>query len=264
MVSLRIPARFYRLYLEDKPYGCSERDFHYVERMIEIPVGESALVLVDCWNKHYCTSYMSRSKAIIENKIVPVVEAARKAGMAIIHAPSSNVAGRYPQSKRLFEPGDEEKGPTYASVDAEWPPKEFVEREGTYSSLKRVFSPPRETWKGEYETMMIAEPVAPKPDDYVVISGSHLHKILKKLQLLHLFYVGFATNMCLQHRDYGMRAMSERGYNPILIRDCTTAVESHETLDDLLITRMSAHEIEMKYAFSTDSPGFIEACSRAK
>ncbi len=112
--------------------------------------------------------------------------------------------------------------------------------------------------------MKIAEPVAPKQNDYVIISGSHLHKILKKLGILHLFYVGFATNMCLQHRDYGMRAMSERGYNLILIRDCTTALESHETLDNLLITRLFAHEIEMKYAFSTDSARFVEACTHAK
>ncbi len=56
MVNLRIPARFYRLYLEDMPYGCSERDFHYVQQVLEIPVEKSALVLVDCWSKHYCKS----------------------------------------------------------------------------------------------------------------------------------------------------------------------------------------------------------------
>jgi len=258
---LKIPARYYRLYLEDKPYGCLEKDFHYVEELLEIPVVESALILVDCWSIHYCESYLLRSRRIIEEKIVPVVDAARKIGATVIHAPSSSVAEKYPQSACCFENGDEERFPTYAPVDPEWPPRDFVERRGRYSLFNRTFSPPRETWEGIYrEKLVIADPLTPKPGDYVVRSGRQLHRILKKLKKLHLFYAGFATNMCLQHRDYGVRAMSEMGYNIILLRDCTAAIEAHDTVDQQLATRIFVQEIETKYAWSTTSKDFIEAC----
>jgi len=263
---LKIPARYYRLYLEGKPYGCLEKDFHYFEELLEIPVVESALILVDCWSIHYCESYLSRTRKIIEEKIVPVVEAARETGVTVIHAPSSNVAEKYSQSSRFFEKGDEERFPAYASIDPEWPPREFVERREGYSVFNRVFSPPRETWEEVYrEKLMIAEPLTPKPEDYVVRSGRQLHKMLKRLRKLHLFYAGFATNMCLQHRDYGVRAVSEMGYNVILLRDCTAAIEAHDTVDQQLATRIFVQEVETKYAWSTTSRDFIEACrSRLK
>ncbi|MGB9717913.1 MAG: cysteine hydrolase family protein [Thermoproteota archaeon] len=258
---LKIPARYYRLYLEEKPYGCLEGDFHYFQELLEIPVVESALILVDCWSIHYCESYLSRSRKIIEEKIVPVVEAARETGVTVVHAPSSNVAEKYSQSSRFFEKGDEERFPTYASIDPEWPPREFVERRENYSVFNRVFSPPRETWEEVYrEKLLIAEPLTPKPEDYVVRSGRQLHKILKSLRKLHLFYAGFATNMCLQHRDYGVRAASEMGYNVILLRDCTAAIEAHDTVGQQLATRIFVQEIETKYAWSTTSRDFIEAC----
>jgi len=260
MQSLRIPARYYRLFSEAKPYGCRESDFHYVEEELDIPIEEAALVLVDCWNMHYCVTYLDRASEVIESKIVPVVKVARGVGMPVVHAPSSSVAEKYPQSRKYLEAGDEEVSPRCATVDPEWPPGDFIGRAGKYESLKRVFSPPRETWKEQYKDMTIAEPLTPQSDDYVVISGNQLHRILKARRILHLFYAGFATNMCLQHRDYGIRAMAERGYNPILIRDCTTALEAHDTVQDLLATKVFMWEIEHKYGFSTSSEQFIEAC----
>jgi nicotinamidase-related amidase len=260
---LKVPARFYRLFLESRPYGCNEKDFHYVEQDLEIPVGEAALVLVDLWNKHYCTSWNERATDVVLNKIVPVVEAARLAGLAVIQAPGQRIAERYPQSAGDFEPGDGERAPIYASVDPDWPPASFVARTEGFLPFKREYSAPFESWENEYRDQGMSEHVAPRPEDWIVRSGAHLHKVLKKLGVLHLFFAGFATNMCLQHRDYGMRAMFERGYNPILIRDCTTAIETHDTVDGLLSTRVSVQEIEMKYAFSITSDQFTQACQVA-
>jgi len=262
MASLRIPVRYYRVYREGEPYGCGEKDFHYVQHELEFPVSQAALVLVDCWSIHYCESYLSRAKTIMEERVALSVVAARKAGMAIIHAPSSTLAKKYPQAQRWLEAGDREETLRYAPVDPEWPPKEFVDKTGICAAFKRDFSPPSQTWKEQYKEMRIAEAVAPEPGDYVIVSGSHLHRVLKNLGVLHLFYAGFATNMCLQHRDYGIRAMSERGYNLILLRDCTTALEAHDTVDELLATKAFVWETEHKYAFSVESREFIEACQR--
>jgi nicotinamidase-related amidase len=258
--SIRIPARYYRLFLEERPYGCDEKDFHYATEELEVPLTSCALVLVDLWSKHYCASWTRRAMDIVENRIVPVVEAARASGMPVVHAPSQRLAERYEQSSVDFVPGDEERFPAYASPDGEWPPPEFVRREGEYLPYRRNYSPPMESWESEYEDQGIAPQVGPRPGDRVVRSGPHMHRVLRKMGRLHLFFAGFATNMCLQHRDYGIRAFSERGYNTILIRDCTTAIESHDTVESLAGTRVSVQEIEMKYSFSVASEDFIGAC----
>ena len=54
--------------------------------------------------------------------------------------------------------------------------------------------------------------------------------------------------------------MADRGYNMILIRDCTSALESHDTVDQLLTTRLFIQDIEGHLEFSTTSEDFITAC----
>ena len=260
MKMLQVPARYYRLYRDDQPLGCSEADFHYVENQLDIPLNQAALVLVDCWNVHYSESFCSRATRIVEEKIVPVVNAARQIGLPVIHAPTSRVAWKHEQSNKNFDGCDDEIPPTYASIDPQWPPQEFVEREGEYAGFRRLYH--ASGWKDHYPEFDIAEALTPEPEDYVVRSGDHLHNVLKHRKILHLFYAGFATNICLIHRDYGMKAMADRGYNMILIRDCTSALESHDTIDQMLTTRLFIHDIEWRLACSTISDDFIAACDQ--
>jgi len=261
MKLLELPVRYYRLFRDGDPIGCHEKDFHYVEQTLAIPLRQAALVLVDCWNVHYCRSWVARAEELIHTRLAPVVRSARRAGLVVIHAPTEQVAEKYPRSAWLFEDADRERTPRFATPDPEWPPAEFVDRTGQYAAFRRDYHPTG--WKEHFPQLAIAEPLAPTAEDYVVRSGSHLHKVLKRLKVLHLFYAGFATNICLRRRDYGMRAMGERGYNLILLRDCTTAVEAHDTVAELLATRVFVQDIETKLAYSATSDQFIEACRRA-
>lgn len=54
--------------------------------------------------------------------------------------------------------------------------------------------------------------------------------------------------------------MNGRGYNIILLRDATTGIEAHDTVDDLLMTRMTIREIETKWGWSATSGDFVAAC----
>ena len=261
-MQLTIPARHYRLYDENRPFGCDETDFGYVDTTLSVPLEQTALVLVDCWNSHYCRSWLERASGIMKEKIVPVLQAARGAPIAVVHAPCPTVAEKHPQSGAYAEPNDKPSGPRYANSDEEWPPKEFVERAGEHAQFRRTYSPPPETWSDRYETQDIAEIVKPQADEYVVATGVQMHRLLKDRKILHLFYAGFATNMCVQYRDYGLRAMHQRGYNVILLRDCTTGVEDHDTVDELLLTRAAIREIETQYAFSAVSEDFLAACGQ--
>ena len=65
----------------------------------------------------------------------------------------------------------------------------------------------------------------------------------------HLLYAGFATNWCILNRDYGMRAMAQRGYNMILLRDATMGVEFPDTLAAETATEMAIREVEQQLGF---------------
>jgi len=54
------------------------------------------------------------------------------------------------------------------------------------------------------------------------------------------------------------RATGLRGYSIVLVRDATTGVECHDTVDALWATRIALHEVE--YACSVASHGLSEAC----
>ena len=60
--------------------------------------------------------------------------------------------------------------------------------------------------------------------------------------------------MCILARDYGTLAMHARGYEIIIVRDCTTGMESFETQEGLWQTRGAILLLEMtrRYSISSD------------
>ena len=64
--------------------------------------------------------------------------------------------------------------------------------------------------------------VRPAGTDMVVTDGQELHDFCSQRQILFLFYLGFNTNTCILMRDYGTLEMGKRGYEIIVLRDCTT------------------------------------------
>ena len=69
-------------------------------------------------------------------------------------------------------------------------------------------------------------------------ASAELHAACKARGLLHLIYAGFAR------RHYGLRAMRDRGYSPILLRDATSAIETRATIGSLSLTRAVILDIE--------------------
>ena len=53
--------------------------------------------------------------------------------------------------------------------------------------------------------------------------------------------------------------MRDRGYAPVLLRDCTSGIETRETYAGLQITNAVLHDLE-RWCFSADSRDFIAAC----
>ena len=259
MPDLNLSVRYYALRMA-RGKRCDEKTFRHATLNWRIPPQEAAVILVDCWDKHYIASHEERSRKITLDRIKPVLEACRTAGVTVVHAPSPPTAKHFPQWIRYA--GEAEingAGPTAAPA---WPPQGFRQRQGKYAQFAKPKDPVLDEWLKTHERLIIPE-IAPIEDDFVIATGAQLHRLLTHKQILHLFYAGFAANMCVPFRDYGMRAMKDRGYNIILLRDCTSAIEAHSTVADFQLTQDAIINTEMTVGHTCTSAELIKACCAA-
>ena len=67
--------------------------------------------------------------------------------------------------------------------------------------------------------------------------------------------------MCLIDKPGALKEMAGRGYFTVLLRDCTAAMETHNSVGDLSMTRLFVEWIELLgMACTATSADFIAAC----
>ena len=256
--SIVLPVRYCRLTADDGiPWR--EESFELRELSWELRPEQTALVLVDVWDIHPIESHEERSALITRDRVAPVAAACREAGVTVVHAPSPGQARKYPEW--LQYAGDRELFGTGVPPEDDWPPPEFRGRKGEFAAFAKPAEPRRERWlKEELPKRRVLPCAEPREGDFVVATGEQLHRLLKHRGVLHLLYAGFAANMCVLMRDYGIQAMARRGYNIILLRDCTTAIESRESFPGMGNTAAAVSIVEMVHGVTTTSGQFLAAC----
>ena len=249
--TVRIKPRYYRWHV-DPGVEWMETNTGYAHLDWEVPLAQTALVLVDVWAHHYLKDTEARSEEIVRERIVPLAAACRKAGMQLIHAPAPGLAEEHPARVKLVS--DEEMA---GSRLDDWPPPEFRSRSGDY----RAYARPVEPREAELVKMRSKRQMHPlvqvEGDDVVILNGEELHRFCKQKGILFLFFLGFNTNACILLRDYGTIEMNKRGYEVIILRDCGTGMESFETHDALWQTRGAVLFLEMYGKFSATSEELI-------
>lgn len=262
MAKITLPVRYCEL--NPKPgVKWGEENFHVKELKWAIDPKEMAFVMVDVWDIHPYVSHLERGAQITQERIAPVVKMCREVGVTVVHAPSPGQAVRYPEWVRYA--GEREICGTGGGAADDWPPADFRARKGKYAKIAKPTSPRREKWlKEELPKRKIMPCVEPQADDFVIANGDQLHRLLKHRKALHLLYAGFAANMCVLHRDYGICAMHKRGYNIILLSDCTSAIESRDTLPQMMHTKASVSIVEMVFGSTTRSDEFLKACRQRR
>ena len=261
MPTLPIPVRWYPT-ITAPEVPCREPNGGFLEQTWGLPVDQTALVLVDCWNTHPIETHLENSGQIIEQVIRPLLDACRGVGMTIVHAPSPPQAKLYDRWVRYA--GNEELGYSAPVTPSEggalWPPAEFRQRSGRYEQYQRP------TYLRDVQPYLtsrrIVESIAPAGDDFVVATGAQLHRLARHREILHLLYVGFATNMCILHRDYGIIAMHGRGYDCVLLRDGTVGIEAAGTYQERRLTQAAIYQVEMLFGVSSTAAAVVEACER--
>lgn len=226
----------------------------------KIPLAQSALVLVDVWQQHYLKDTEARTEDIINRKLYPFVAKCREEGLQVIHAPARRVAVRSPNWVKLTPPVD-----YYFKADS-WPPADFIERKGAFASFDKPFEPRGEERKAIAASMDFHPKVRPVGAEAVVCSGEELHQYCKKKGIVFLLYAGFNTNGCILSRTYGTVNMGLRGYGIVLVRDCTTGMETKESQPEMRQTNGAILLLETWGHFTVTSDevaqGFIPSTSK--
>jgi nicotinamidase-related amidase len=249
---------------------CAEDIWNYYqqrERVVEIKPHQIALILIDTWqHEDQITPHVHENNIII-NKIVPVLKAAREADLVVIHAPHRNVT---PEGIRIGIPIPEERrrNPDLNKLltdqkllqryQGSWPPVEFIYKCGKYNQFNRNVRP---SYMVQSYVSGIHEAVRPvkRKREFIESNLNEVRKILKREGILHLVYVGFATNECIIRRSVGIHKMASLGFNVIILRDATLGTELADISITHKITEGAILDIEKGFGFSATSEDLIRA-----
>jgi len=245
-------------------------------RLFQKQVGRIGLVIVHPWNlgepdgpypfdagtriPGEAGDWVPRAHHIIADKIKPVLDAAREAGVAVFHLAQNSYASRYPQYLKIAsdpELQSPEKKVTYKVCIEPRTIKEIWEAEYGINF-------PGPVWKTHAKKFDIAKSLRPLPDEAVFLNGWQLNGLCRHKKIDTLFYVGFMADLCLVNIPGAIREMSRKfKYRCVVLRDCTTAYEFVETVDGSWMTFAAVRLIESGMGYSATSDDFIPACRRS-
>jgi nicotinamidase-related amidase len=196
-----------------QPFKGAE-DWQEVAIRKELPARETALIICDMWDDHWCKSAAKRCGEMAA-RMEPVVKAARARGVTIIHAPS-DCMGFYkdaPQRKKMLAvPAAELPKP----LEIPDPPLPINDKDGGCDDV-----PPAsfaKAWTRQHAALSIAD------EDYISDSGKEVYSLLKQKGIKNVLICGVHTNMCVLHRTFGIKQLSRWGVRCILIRDLTDSM----------------------------------------
>jgi nicotinamidase-related amidase len=177
-----------------------------------IPAGQTAIVICDMWDNHWCKGAAQRVGVLAE-KMDPVLARARQAGILIVHAPS-DIMDFYqdtPQRKLMLALNRVEPPPALGLAD---PPLPIDDKAGGCDTSDSFYK----AWKREIDKLHIA------PNDVISDKGTEIYSLLKLRGIRNLLVMGVHTNMCILNRTFAIKQMTKWGIRCILVRDLTDAM----------------------------------------
>ena len=181
----------------------------------ELDPTKTAVVICDMWDDHWCKSAAERCDALAK-RAAPVVIAARKAGMTIIHCPSDTM-DFYKESAARQRAKDAKRidPPKQKAIDA--PTLPIDDSDGGCDDAE----PPkfRKAWTRQHKAIEVDE-----EKDFVSDSGTEVYSILQSKGIGAVIVMGVHTNMCVLNRGFAIKQLTKWGVDCLLVRDLTDAM----------------------------------------
>jgi nicotinamidase-related amidase len=213
--TLRLQLRERR---EDPP---GSGKFKVLERSTEWKAGETAIIICDMWDDHYCKLAAQRVGVMVPimNK---VVSEARGHGVMIIHAPSGTL-DLYEGTpyRRRMQQAKAVKPPvplmSWCHLDPKKEPPLPVDT-SKQSCDDPVIGPAVRRFTRQHGGLDIIG------HDGISDKGDEIYNYLVQEGIDNVVLMGVHTNMCVLGRPFGIRQMVRLGKNVVLARDLTDAM----------------------------------------
>lgn len=178
-----------------------------------VSVAETAILICDMWDRHWCGGASKRCAALAE-KMNPVIKAARDKGVQIIHAPSETMDfySDGPQRRRMM------LAPKIAPpkpLEIAAPPLPIDDSDGGCDSSEKPWYP---AWTRQIATIEIG------PFDGISDNGAEVYNFLRQRGIRNLLIMGVHTNMCVLNRSFAIKQMTKWGVGCVVVRDLTDAM----------------------------------------
>jgi nicotinamidase-related amidase len=240
-----MPVRYFRVFPGDAPHG------HTVKEMSLDPA-EMVLLLVDVYHgaenpqlKELGNTLWDQAWwRIVDENLTPLVKAVRKTSIPVVYV--TNSSPRIEIKRSAFGHRLEESLGFDPTVDFREPDVNPVEFDC-----------------GERVQLFIPPAIAPRPQDHVIrkhtYSGffeTRLDSLLHNLGARTLLVAGFVADCCV---FFTLADAVFRGYNTILLRDCTLAGELPEEVETFHHTERTIKLIESILGPTTTAPELSRA-----
>ncbi len=195
--------------------------FNVVERDADWEVSETAIIICDMWDDHYCKSAAQRV-GVMAPRMNHVITAARNHGVMIIHAPSGTL-DQYASTphRRRMQQAPAAKPPVplegWCHLDPKREPPLPVDT-SKCSCDDPVVGPTVRKYSRQHAGLDIIG------YDGISDNGQEIYNCCAHLGIRNIVLMGVHTNMCVLGRPFGIRQMVRLGKNVVLARDLTDAM----------------------------------------
>ncbi len=190
-----------------------------VEHAVSLAPRETALVLCDVWDNHWCRGAEERLAGMLP-RMNQVVKAAREKGVLIVHAPSDTLdfyrdspARKRVLAAQLLEPPED--------LPHEDPPLPIDASDGGCDSDDNVGAVNQKVWTRQHPAIEIDHERDAISDD-----GRELYNLYQQRKIRNVIMMGVHTNMCILNRSFAIRQMVKWGFSVALVRDLTDCMYS--------------------------------------
>lgn len=231
------------LHFETRKIG---EDGALLSEHIEIDPAKAAIIICDMWDRHWCEG-ATRRVAEMAPAMNKVITRARKKGITIVHAPSSNMDfyADYPQRKIMEtfpEVSSSKDIPGWCYLDTE--KESELPIDDTDGGCDTGPQPEHyDVWTRQIAALEIM------PEDYISDSGKEINNLFESKGIDHVFLMGVHLNMCVLGRSFGIRSQKRLGRKIFLVRDLTDTMYnpemppyvSHEEGTNLMISHVERY-----------------------
>jgi nicotinamidase-related amidase len=247
-----------RLAVRSRQAAADDESVKPVSRELAWQPGETAILICDMWDKHWCRSATGRC-AELADKMATLIDRARARGVHIIHSPSDTLDFYRddPARRRAIEaPAATPSSPIGKSCSLDVAREHALPiDDGDGGCDCPLPCKNYKAWSRQHPAITI------KPGDVISDSGQEVYNYLIQQGIKNVIYVGVHTNMCVLGRTFGIRQMTTLGFNTLLVRDLTDTmynprkspfVEHHRG------TELVVEHIERYWCPSTTSAALAE------